>query len=89
MLLNMQQYIENIGVYKNRHNVPYIVVVFKTTVLKPPQISFFFCSGGIQRILTVAYFSVTKIGKHALLQTDKNCNLSNFYLLYRQLYKNK
>jgi hypothetical protein len=40
---------------------------------------------GIRRILTAAYFSATKIGKFALLQTDKNWN----YLLYRQTYKNK
>jgi len=31
---------------------------------------------GIQRILTAAYFSATKTGKLALLQTDKNCNLT-------------
>jgi len=31
---------------------------------------------GIRRILTAAYFSATKTGKLALLQTDKNCHLT-------------
>jgi len=38
---------------------------------------------GIRRILTAAYFSATKIGKLALLQIDKNCNLTFIPSTYR------
>jgi len=44
---------------------------------------------GIQRILTAAYFSTTKTGKLALLQTDKIRKTFKALSFISSTYKNK